>query len=682
MEHIYTAEEIAKQRELDKINKEKEWEALAEEAGGGERGKGIADAFRQLYTLYTPGLAEWFAKLYDPEVGGYYSTTSGHDTEGFGPDAEVTVQSLRFIESSGMLREVGSLNDALPEGMGEAMVKFAKRLQHPNGYFYHPQWNFEDVHYNLSRRGRDLGWATSLLSMFGGTPTYDTPNGKKGDGLDADGNPVNMPVGCGGCDEPKEEAPKTAAPYPEYLENKETFLKYLDTVKIRENSYWWGNQFNATYTQIKARSDALLAAGADYSLCDILINWLNERIDPNTGYWGGEVNMAGSNGFFKIITLYNVWKYVYPMPEKVTESVLHNIMGDEIPSGNCCSIYNLWSGICSIKGNVKLNPDEAVRERVLATINETLRNMGAEAVLNTYKKVAPYMKNGVEFSHAYVGGGGTQQGLYTGLNRMYGVLEGNVDATCICTTGMTRTMFEAFGFRRVSLLMKADWMNYRNILLTYGPAKKTRVQDPFVSFESGIVPKTVRGIKEGAMMDIGTGVETVNGELYAPVAEGAGVAIEYTARIGKGNCALFEADMRIENFNGKGAVRLGTKYGKDALSNFIDITVNDGKLTIGNDKWDMGFNAVDCANADSFKLRIEFYLDPSPRLDGAAKLCNGARVYADGKLLGTAVNNDGRDPAFPSTTTFTSIATLSVTGVDGGEADVYFKNVRYSMATI
>ena len=675
MEHIYTSEEIAKQRELDKIAKEKEWEALAEQAGGGARGKGIADAFKKLYTLYTPELAEWFAKLYDPEVGGYYSTTSGHDTEGFGPDVEVTVQSLRFIESSGMLREVGSLKDALPEGMGKAMVRFAKSLQHTNGYFYHPQWSFEDVHYNLSRRGRDLGWATSLIETFGGTPTYDTPNGRKGDGLDADGNPVEMPMSCGGCDEPKPDAHAAAKNYPEYLENKETFLRYLETVKIRENSYWWGNQFNATYSQIKARNDALIAEGADYSLCEILINWLNERIDPNTGYWGGEVNMAGSNGFFKIITLYNAWRYVYPMPEKVTESVLHNIMGDEIPSGNCCSIYNLWSGICSIKSNVKINPDEAVREKVLATINETLRDMGAEAILNTYKKVAPYMKNGVEFSHSYTQGGGTQQGLYTGLNLKYGVLEGNVDATCICTTGMTRTMFEAFGFRKVSLLMKADWMNYRNILLTYGPAKKTRKQNPDVSFETGVIPGTVNPLGDSEL-------KVEGGELKVPVGEGRGVLIDYTARTGAGNCALFEADMKISDFNGKGKVRLGTRYGKDALSNFIDISVNEGKLTIGNGKWDIGFNAVDCASADSFKLRFEIYLDGSKRLDGEAKLCSGARVYVDGKLLGSCVNNDGTDPSFPSTSTFTSMAVISIAGVEGAEATVAFKNLRFFKTTI
>ena len=273
MSKIYTEEEIIKQREIDKINKEKEWEALCEEAGGGERGRAIADAFKQLYTLYTPGLAEWFAKLYDPEVGGYYSTTSGHDTEGFGPDIEVTVQSLRFIESSGMLRDVGPLYESLPEGMCQAMLRFAKSLQNENGYFYHPQWTFDDVHYNLARRGRDLGWATSLISVLGGQPTYDTPNGKKGDGLDAYGKPVELHA-CLDCKEENAEKPAAKINYPEYLENKETFLHYLSKLNIRENSYSVGNQFNATYSQIKARSEALIAEGADYSLCDVFINWL------------------------------------------------------------------------------------------------------------------------------------------------------------------------------------------------------------------------------------------------------------------------------------------------------------------------------------------------------------------------------------------------------------------------
>lgn len=137
--------------------------------------------------------------------------------------------------------------------------------------------------------------------MFYGTHTHDTPNGRKGDGLDADSNPVDVPMSCGGCDEPKPDAPAAAKNYPEYLENKETFLRYLLTVKIRENSYWWGNQFNATYTQIKARNDALIAKGADYSLCKILIKWLNERIGTgNCTLFEADMKISDFNGKGKV----------------------------------------------------------------------------------------------------------------------------------------------------------------------------------------------------------------------------------------------------------------------------------------------------------------------------------------------------------------------------------------------
>lgn len=678
MEHIYTVEEIAKQKELDLQTLEQDWNTLCEQAGGGERGRAIVDAFKQLYTLYTPELAEWFAKLYDPAVGGYYSTTSGHDTEGFGPDVEVTVQSLRFIESSGMLREVGGLMESLPEGMVEAMRKFAKSLQNPNGYFYHPQWAFDDVHYSLARRGRDLGWATALLKMTGGTPTYDTPNGIKGDGLDINGLPVAPLVNCAG-ESTQEEKPAAAKNYPEYLENKDTFLEYLSKIDINANSYGYGNQFNATYSQIKARNDALLAEGADYSLCEILINWLNERINPNTGYWGEFVNLAGSNGFFKIITIYNVWGYLYPMPEKVTESVLHNIMGDEVAAGNCCSIYNLWSAICSIKGNVKLNPDEALRQKVMDTINETLRDRGAEAILNTYKKMIPYRKPGNAFSHSYTSCGGTQQGLYTGLNPMYGVLEGNVDATCICSSGLTRAMFDAFGFRKPAFLTKADWMRYKNVLMTYGPAKKIRVQNPLADLSGAEIPKYIRPNKD-------TSVSVADGKLIIEADEcDKGISLFPTARICRGDFFRFEADLAIKNVTGDGKIRISNRTGTLAekeMVTYLDLEVKDGKVSLGCEKWETGFYAKDVADADGFKLRLELYLDPMTRLDGQKnRKCSAYRAYVNGKQIGTVVNNDGREKSFPSGFTLGGTTRLCIEALGSSGATIELSNLMYSYAT-
>ena len=689
MEKIYSAEEIAAQRIKDKAELEELWSNLAEEAGGGERGKAIADAFKKLYTLYTPGLADWFSKLYDPEAGGYYATTSGHDTEGYGPDVEATIQSLRFIESSGMLRHVGDLTEALPEGMAERIVRFVKSLQNENGYFYHPQWSFNDVHYNLSRRGRDLGFAIGILEWFGASPTYDAPNGKAGDGIGADGKPIAYcSASCkteddsiiGGADTAKSAdspvAPnKKAPPYPEYLENRETFERYLDTIEIRTRSYWWGNQLNATYGQIKARAEALAAEGADYNFCDMLINWLNERIDPNTGYWGEAVNMAGSNGFFKIITIYNMWGYPYPMPERVTESILTNIMGDELPSGNCCSVYNLWCAIGSIKRNVRKTCSKALCDKVISRIDEILRDRGAEAILNTYKKMAPFRKGEV-FSGQYEGCGGSQQSLYVGLNHNYGVLEGNVDATCICSTGLTRTMFTAFELERVPMLGLADWMVYKNNLLTYGPAKKTRTLNPEISFSDEFVPNVVAPFGDGT-------AEIKDGKLSGTLCPGGGFRLMQTARICKGDYRLFEADISFSSLKGDKTVLVTAFTGGSELrgSGFFTLKFGDGKLTCENKKWDVGFSSVHKLADNKVRLRIELYLNERRQRANPQRLSSAGRIYINGVYAGEYVNDDGTEYAYPSGINLNNETLILITGFGNTTATAELSGYRFSYHT-
>ena len=660
---------IAKQRELDRALLEEEWRTLAKEAGGGERGEAIVAATKQLYSLYTPSLIKWFAELYDPTVGGFYATTSGHDTEGFGPDVEATMQTLHFIRQCGMIREIGPLEEALPENMKQAMLRFAKGLQNPNGYFYHPQWSFDDVHSNLSRRGRDLGWALTILDTCGGKPTYDTPNGREGDGLDVLGRPVEKPIqeASGG------EKPASSASIPEYLVDKDSFLRYLSEFDMKNRSYHFGNQLNATVGQIKARSKALLEAGADYSLSDILINWLNERIDPETGYWSSRVDMEGTNGFFKLIGVYNTMRAAYPAPEQATVSVLSIIEGDEVDPGNCCSLFNLWSGIAGIKKNVMLSEDEKLRERVLAKIDDTLRERGAEAILNTYRKIIPYSRPEGSFSHSHTGCGGAQQGLITGLTPMYGVNEGCVDATCICTTGLTRTLFEAFGFKRVSLFTKADYMQFTSIIENATAAKKTRIQNNLVTFDSGELPKTVvpRGDKSVSVSD---------GKLQVNVEDDNGVDIYPTARLCKGNVFLFEADVEVKELSDDGFVRFSLEVPRSRAMCFVDLRERNGKLVLENKKWEVGFS---CEVKESFKLRVELYLDDTmKRLDGWNKKCSAIRVYADGAYLGKAINNDGTDYLFPSMSSLNGTYLAAIRAYDGAKAKLSLDNLRFSYADV
>ena len=287
---------VDEQEELDRIQLDEEWAALEAYVG-----KEATEAFRLLYSMYDDRMVEWAANLYDPGVGGFYTCTSGRDGAEFGPDVECTVQILRFFASSGMLKNLSDdWTDFLPEKMQQQMIYFAKSLQHTNGYFYHPQWGKEATDGKLSRRGRDLGWATSLLSGLDSAPPYRAANGTAGDGVTADEywqslvdagldlgpkpysckeSPTEADISTNGAtltsrlgqstvnavydvilvsdvnpDDPEVDA-STA-----YLNSYTAFIDYL-LVKVGPqydaNPYGMGNTMNATKSQITTKSNEL-----------------------------------------------------------------------------------------------------------------------------------------------------------------------------------------------------------------------------------------------------------------------------------------------------------------------------------------------------------------------------------------------------------------------------------------
>ena len=439
------------------------WERAYVELGGGERAREIVDALKQLYTMYTDDLVEWYANLYDPSFGAFYCTTSGKENEGYLPDIESTVMTLRFLKSSGMLDHItGNWTEVMSDGMKSRLAAFIRRMQEPNGYFYNlllPKESL-DSHKSLARRGRDLLWCTDILKELGEAPTYDTPNGMKGSCSSAE------------TDQPDKESESHAvsANYPEYLENRESFLEYLNTeVDIVERSYFYGNQLAATSSQIKARSDALIALGADYSLCDVLINWLNERINPVTGYWSSEPTFAGTNGYFKAVRMYNTWGYPYPEPLKAARSVLDGILGDEPSLTNICEVYNLWSALKATKTNVELHHKGEEGEKTLALIREVMMERGGEAILNSYRKQAAYQKPDGGWAHRVVGSAKAHQGnIPVGL----GGEESNVDAIGKATTGLTSGIFSAFGITPVPIYSEREWKIFKGIIDRAEPVVK------------------------------------------------------------------------------------------------------------------------------------------------------------------------------------------------------------------
>lgn len=454
------------------------WEALKKEAGGDEEADRIVDALKRMYAMYTDDLIKWYANLYDPGTGAYYCTTSGKNNDGFLPDVESTNQAFNFIASSGMIDHLGGkFINIMTDEMKKNLTYFIKGMQRPNGYFYNYMKTEEEMNSpggGISKRGRELSWSTSLLGLMGEMPTYDTPNGIKGNGIDKNGNPVSDYVANSSDDVKSEESNNKN--YPEYLENKETMLAYLnETIDIVNKTYPAGNQLNATFSQYKARDIALGTWGTPDSLCLALIEWLNERIDPKTGFWAHDISFNGANGFFKVIVLYNSWGYPYPAIERAIESILEVILGDQPSLNNICEVYNLWSGLISAKHNVEKCYPEDKRQSILDKIYKTMKTRGPEAILNTYKKQSGYQKTDGAYAHKVDRIEEPTKVIthHGGIPTGFCLEEGDVDAIGKATTGITHAMYEAYGFKtHVPIYGKADWELYKSIIDSAKPVIK------------------------------------------------------------------------------------------------------------------------------------------------------------------------------------------------------------------
>ena len=182
-----------------------------------------------------------------------------------------------------------------PKWFSDKLVYFAKSLQDPNGYIYHPQWDRATLENNTSRMGRDIGSAWQILERFGALPTYDMPNGVKGDGILADGTPASakpvssLTLRLGGTKALAVSyvVPTDAIDGFSQLESEESFRAYLDEQSARNklpqtNSryrsfYQIANELCTNATQILDRDKELKEQNAGYSLAEIAINWLNEH---------------------------------------------------------------------------------------------------------------------------------------------------------------------------------------------------------------------------------------------------------------------------------------------------------------------------------------------------------------------------------------------------------------------
>jgi len=447
------------------------WCALREKIGG-TSGAEIEHALWDMYALYKPEMIDWFANLYDVQRGGYYYSNAARDNEKIWyqgnvydllPDAESTEQALRFIRTSGLCgAENAPLTEVLPEWMQKQIIRFLKGLQDPNGFFYHPQWPKELTDQKLSRRARDLGWSTEVLKQLGSAPTYTTPTGVPGDGLDIDGNPVKI-CSAGtentGSKESEESAPVPAIPAE--LENKESFLRYLDSLDIRHRGYPVGNTLTAITSQILYRDRQLQAEGADYSLCSILIDWLNANQNPENGLWNEKSDYYGVNGLMKISGVYGKIGVLLPHADRAVQAAVDAIQTDETPSAVTC-VYNTWYAVTRIKRHLRTYGGEE-GSRIADSIVRQLRERAPQAIRTTAEKLAVFAKPGGSFSYTPKASSARSQGMPVTFQ---GIHEGDINATIICSSDILGYLYAALELSDVTVPIYGpeDMDRYRAVL--------------------------------------------------------------------------------------------------------------------------------------------------------------------------------------------------------------------------
>ena len=812
---------IAVQEEEDGKLIASEWselEAAAVAKYGEESGMAIVEAFKTLYTLYSDDMVDWAASLYsrgfnDLEsgnwAGGYYASTVGRDTVGYGPDVQCTAQMISFINGSGMVNHLGDdynvpASKYIPEWMQYEMVYFAKSLQDTsNGYFYHPQWGKETTDAHLSRRGRDLGWATSIIKQFGELPEVAAPNGTAGNGESANAY-LHRLIETGKVDISEapdsyftwlaEQEAKASAAYatdaisssvvmavskvmlaadtdesvsdttnPEdeevdsstaYLHTHLGFIDYLLVTagpNLDINPYSMGNTLNATYSQIANASATLGAytytAGDDNSCTDsakvlaqfegknlaeiyqmfngltlkeMTIKLLTYKIHPVTGFWGTTwvetamadfkaeypayasytekellnvdeyvkfarpygAKFANTNGFFKIITLYNSWGYVYPYPQLAAEGVMAGLLGDEIPSGNICCIYNLWSAVDSIQGNVsktgglwyKFNSageyyseeyTAASRDAVLGYIDGVLAKDGAEAILNTYRKNIDYCKVDGGKGHNYYAGTGQHQGLPVTPS---GYNLSDVDATCIGTTGLVREIYDSFNLAayKVPIFTESDWMRYVNILETSEPVRKGDPAKAKYTFSDAEIPEDVSVFAGTVTMTEFDG----SNALVLEKKLGATMIIDRHDVANRGEILSFEANLA---FAVAGDYTLNFKTTSGIAASYI-IRAAANEVTVIDAVSGTSYS-VSCALGSSFKLKLEVNAD----LDETDTYHTVANVHLNGNWCGV-ITNFTEAEGYESITRVIDIKTAEIVETTAGA--VYVDDLSFVIGAV
>ena len=545
---------------VDSEYEDKMWAALSE-AVGGDDGQKIVNAMKQFYSIYSEDMILWLANLYEPGIcicnglygeddckktkycgtSGFYYSNSARDTAGYLPDVETTFQALGLLDSTGVTRVVGGWENMLDQHMLEGIGAFVRSLQIEDGNFIHPQW--ADMEVGISRKSRDLNWASQLLEKLGLRPYYTTPTGIPGIGAPKASSLMAAPLGTSSV-KAVSSVVLTASYLPE-LEDDVSFKAFLESLNIRYNSYSGGNRLSSMLVQITARDSQLRNEGKDYRLLDILVEFLNENRNTENGTWDHtpktDPNYSvyeGVNGLMKISGVYNTAKIPMPYAREACATAYAAITSDE-KIGEIVDLYNPWHALTVVL-NTLINFGGEEGKALASEIRGELYKTAPEAIAATRENTLIFAKDGGSFSYNRDFSAPNSQGCPAAV--IYSK-EGDVNGTVMGSSSLIGHVYSALGLidYKVPLFGETERILFMEELRSMNPGKKPPEDLSYdvEDFESDVVGEEPIGrdisyktVSEGASVTV---VERDDGE---------GKALEIDSRYYKDNSESVSVDCR------------------------------------------------------------------------------------------------------------------------------------------
>jgi len=399
------------------------WKKISDAIGEG--GDAVVDALKELYAVYDDTMIAWMASLYDPATGAWYHSRSGQLTEGYGPDAESTIEVFGFWQATGMTGG-RPYEEVAPEWLKKKVAKFCYELQDEDGYFYHPQWGRQYYIDNKlwSRRSRDGDWCRHLIRLFSdGKFKYPLPGAA-----------------------PVQGQPARDVEVPEQFKSMENFKAYLDGLDIKNAAYGVCNGLLAMWSEFELFSPKL-----GVKLDEYVINWLDEMISPETGFWQKPedgVNYYSANSLHKCSRLYNKMKRPIPYVEKGIRNTMAVIMSDE-PTGGAVDVYNPWHIIGDCMHNLRnFHGDEgrALAEKLM----KELILWAPDAIRKTAEKICIYKMPDGGMGYYKKGYCDRSQGAPVAV---VGSREGDINGNCCASSAVVTSVFHALNISSLMVPM-------------------------------------------------------------------------------------------------------------------------------------------------------------------------------------------------------------------------------------